>query len=78
MSSREKVFKAIQKRQLVSFSNNTRWRQFVEAIAELPPQFRVKWLFDDEPSSWGSLFSPVEGYIEQGRLGPIPFGKSSG
>lgn len=73
MSSREKVLKVIQKRQLVSVSNNTRWRQFVAALAELPPQFRVKWLFADEPLSWGALFSPVSGYLEQGGLGPIPF-----
>ena len=74
MSPQEKLLRVIQERQLVSFSNNTRWKNFTASkILKLPLQFRIKWIFRDTAASWGRLFSPVDGYLEQGDLGPIPF-----
>ena len=73
MDSREKLFRVIQERQLVSYSNNTRWDQFLNVALKLPLRFRMKWVFDAEPASWGLLIIPTQGYVEGGTLGPITY-----
>lgn len=50
------------------------WSKLVEAIRDLQPGVRMKWSGDDEPPPWERwLLVPVVGYLETGRIGPVPF-----
>lgn len=77
LGSREKLQRLIEERQLVGYTNDTRWR---ELFAELDKQglrsclsSRLKWLFQEELTAWSFWNIPVAGYIEYGDLGPIAF-----
>ena len=63
----------LQERQLVSYANSTRWGLFFSEIEELKLKSRVKWVFDHKPSDWCSWIVPTANYIENLKLGPIPF-----
>jgi hypothetical protein len=50
------------------------WLTLVEAIKDLSPGVRMKWSGDDSPPAWERwLIVPTDGYLETGRVGPVPF-----
>lgn len=52
----ERIQEAVQQRQLTSCMNNTKWRELLDALAEIPNlSIRYKMLFDetDPESAWG-------------------------
>ncbi|MEL6382745.1 MAG: DUF6678 family protein, partial [Cyanobacteria bacterium J06626_18] len=73
MDLREKLLKAIAARQLVGCYNNTRWRQLTDNVKGLPLRSRIKWVFEPEPTTWGTWSIPTNGYLEHDGLGPVPF-----
>lgn len=50
------------------------WSALVKAIRDLRPAVRMKWSRDDETPPWEPwLLVPTVGYLETGRVGPVPF-----
>lgn len=50
------------------------WTALVAAIRDLKPAVRVKWVGDEEPTTWEPwLIVTHENYLETGSMGPVPF-----
>jgi len=73
MNALKKLYKRLQERQLVSCSNDTRWRQLTHQLEGQLFRSRVKWIFAFEPTDWGTWFLFTDGYLEHSNIGPIPW-----
>jgi len=69
---RDDVLKIVNREQLVSCMNNTRWHALLEALNLIPVAKRVKYIDYPEVSNWQSgAWMPVPGYVEFSG-GPTP------
>ncbi len=50
------------------------WEKVVSTIQRYRPAVRVKWIGDPDVPDWAPwVLIPIDGYIETGRMGPVPF-----
>ncbi|MEM1099412.1 MAG: DUF6678 family protein [Planctomycetota bacterium] len=70
---RNDALKIVNREQLVSCMNNTKWHRLLEEINAIPVSKRVKYIDSDQMTSWqGSARGPLPGYVEFSG-GPVPF-----
>ena len=69
---RDDVLKIINRDQLVSCMNNTKWTQLINHLNDIECKKRVKYIDADTPSNWQSgAWMPANGYVEF-SCGPVP------
>ena len=70
---RDDVLKIVNRDQLVSCMNNTKWHELIDSLNSIRVDKRVKYIDSDEPSNWQPCaWMPVPGYVEFSG-GPTPF-----
>jgi hypothetical protein len=70
---REDVLKIVNRDQLVSCMNNTKWHKLLSELNLIQVDKRVKYIDSDIPSNWqAGAWMPVPGYVEFSG-GPTPF-----
>ena len=70
---REDVLKIVNRDQLVSCMNNTKWHRLLSELNPIQVDKRVKYIDSDIPSNWQpGAWMPVPGYVEFSG-GPTPF-----
>ena len=70
---REKVYRIIEERNLVSLANNSRWTSlFARLLSERIPA-RLKHIAWPELSEWSVWIIPVPKYLEVVAAGPVHF-----
>lgn len=70
---RDDVLKIVNREQLVSCMNNTKWHQLLERLNEIRVDKRVKYIDSDRVTNWQpGAWMPVPGYVEFSG-GPTPF-----
>jgi hypothetical protein len=65
MMIRDKSIITAERRGLCSVSNNTKWRQLLPMVKDLPCHKRIKFIDSDEPTRWQiGIGQPHPGYVE--------------
>jgi hypothetical protein len=73
-SIREKVAAEVERRNLSSHMNQTKWKIILPRLKTLGVVINLKWLFDDNETGWSKNYLiPTDGYFEETHLGPILF-----
>ena len=70
---RERATEIINRRQLGSTANNTKWREFFAEVQSLDASLEFKLIDEEQPFSSPRFWSPAPNYVEGGLMGPYPF-----
>jgi hypothetical protein len=65
--------KFVERRNLVSLANNTKWTEFFDEIIPMRLGFTFKFIDDDKEWAATWLISPAKHYIEGTNFGPVRF-----
>jgi len=70
---RDDALKIVNREQLVSCMNDTKWVRLLEGLNAVPVEKRVKYIDSEQISNWQpGAWMPVPGYVEFSG-GPTPF-----
>lgn len=70
---RDDVLKIVNRDQLVSCMNSTKWQRLLDGLNAINADKRVKYIDSDQASNWQpGAWMPVPGYVEFSG-GPTPF-----
>ena len=70
---REKVYRAVEVRNLASLANNTRWDTAFRKLSEHRVRARLKHVAWPDMSNWSAWIIPAENYLEVVSAGPVHF-----
>ena len=74
LDSKQKLLREINKRQLASYMNNSKWQCLLPNLKLVDAEINCKWIFDKDPSGWTRSYSiPAPQYFEATLIGPIRF-----